>query len=101
MEAIVNTGESQMRSPSHLFVLNDEDLNSIDDRTITIDLSRVTTNTWNNGDPAGTIHDGFPSIGLIDGQAVIHRRISMPIGLKNATLSTGIESTLGALSHFQ
>ncbi|MCS1409165.1 MAG: hypothetical protein M2R45_02344 [Verrucomicrobia subdivision 3 bacterium] len=72
-EAILYTREAQMRSPSNLFVFIHEDPNTIDDGTIAIDLSRSTTNSWNNSNTAAALHNGSTNIGFADGRAELHR----------------------------
>lgn len=72
-DAILYTRESQMRSPSNLFVFIHEDPNTIDDGTIAIDLGRGSTNTWSNSNLAAALHDGSTSIGFADGHAELHR----------------------------
>lgn len=73
MDALLYTKESQMRSPSNLFVFIHEDPNTIDDGTIAIDLGPGTTNSWSNSNTAAAIHDGSTSIGFADGHAELHR----------------------------
>lgn len=73
MDARLYTRESQMGSPSNLFVFIHEDPNTIDDGTIAIDLGRVTTNSWSNSNTAAALHDGATSIGFADGHAELHR----------------------------
>lgn len=71
--------ESQMLSPSGLFVFIHEDPNTIDDGTIAIDLSTGTTNSWSNSNTAAALHSGSTSIGFADGHVELHRWRSVVI----------------------
>jgi prepilin-type N-terminal cleavage/methylation domain-containing protein/prepilin-type processing-associated H-X9-DG protein len=65
--------ESQMISPSTLFVFIHEDPNTIDDGTIAIDLGANTRDSWANSNTAAALHTGSTSIGFADGHAILHR----------------------------
>ncbi|MBI4657858.1 MAG: prepilin-type N-terminal cleavage/methylation domain-containing protein [Verrucomicrobia bacterium] len=65
--------ESQMISPTGLFVFIHEDPNTIDDGTTAVDLSPSTTNSWSNSNTAAALHSGSTSLGFADGHAELHK----------------------------
>jgi prepilin-type N-terminal cleavage/methylation domain-containing protein/prepilin-type processing-associated H-X9-DG protein len=64
--------ETDMNSPTSLFVFIHEDPNSIDDGTIAIDMGTGTTNSWTHSNLPAALHSGTTSIGFADGHTELH-----------------------------